>query len=121
MAEIEDMMCCGINEISGVSRDYPADIIEEVRDKMFPATENAYNTARKQGMSIFSDIERNKTNREENGWKFAAYLTKKKLGKVTKIATFKNPNTNNKVTVWQVVWDLNKLKAFEDACECCGK
>ena len=100
MATFYRLVNCGIEELVGVSEDTPTEILFELCSNGEISSRNV----------VFTDTTRHKNN-VDSGWRFAAFLCKKRLGTV--LGPSKpgvNPNTRNQVCVW--VWTPN-VKAVQ--------
>ena len=94
MSYIENMNCCGTQEITGIIDDNdPKETIKTVCQRLFSDEENC-------AFMIFTDIEKKKP-----GKNLEKYIKNNKLGKTTKSNSKVNPNSRHSLTVW--VWTLN--------------
>lgn len=106
--ETECITCCGIGEIAGVSRLPAIQLLNALRDA------ETLDEEPPRAFYLFSDVAHNKKG-VNNGWKFAAYLTKQKFGTVKIVGTKKNPSSGNMLTMW--VWQPNATFAKSN-CKC---
>lgn len=112
-----NIKCCGIYELNGVSRTTPEDIITN----MLADWDTDDDDAPDMPYVFFSDIAGNKK-AAFSGWKLAAYIKTKKLGVVKTVAAkgIKNPNSGNVLTMW--VWTPNWSRVLKAVpCSKCGK
>lgn len=102
MATLNDnAACCGIKEIDGIMGYKPETIFKDIAHTWF---DNDYGYA-----YIFFST----TSPSKSGHNLATYITKHKLGTITKMRPVKNGNTENMLTMW--VWTVNK-KNFKAYC-----
>lgn len=95
MSYIEDMQCCGINEIAGIIDDNnPRETVKSVCESLFHDENNC-------AFMLFTDI-----NKKIPGKNLEKYIKDNKLGKIVKSNSSINPNTRHSLTAW--IWTLNK-------------
>ncbi len=96
----EDYFCCGIREITGISRltTTPKTVVEEIYYDRFVNNEHY-------AFVIFTDIEN-----MARGKAIAEFIRKVKLGTITSTLTRVNPNTSHPLKVG--IWGINS-KAFK--------
>lgn len=114
MAVLRGMSCCGIQELCDL-RGYTSGGFDSVIEKLtrtgfiqlYPNYYQSYsdNGSLNAGSLIFTQADRS-YNEIRYGVRFAADVTKRKLGKVIAIPRYTNPNTGNTISVF--VWVINK-------------
>ena len=103
MSYIENMNCCGTQEITGIIDDNdPKATVRTVCKRLFYEEENS-------AFMIFTDIDK-----KTPGKNLAKYIKSNNLGKTTKSDSRVNPNSRHSLTVW--IWALNRtnLRRFWD-------
>jgi hypothetical protein len=97
MADLEGApFCCGIREIDGLSgHRTPEAVLKDLRGR--------FHEDHKWRHAVFSQAGKRST----YGKRFAAYITKEKLGTVVETETKVNPNSKNplKAFIWTIDWD----------------
>ena len=88
-------MCCGIDEIADIAdHDNPKEALKEVCHEIY------YND-KTCAFMMFSDI-----GKKESGKALHKYITKNKLGTVTKSVSRINPNSDNSLAIW--IWAMHR-------------
>lgn len=94
MSDVENMNCCGTQEITGIIDDNnPKKTVKTVCKRLFYESENS-------AFMIFTDIDKKKPGRN-----LEKYIKDNNLGKTTKSNSKVNPNSRHPLTVW--IWTLN--------------
>lgn len=106
MAQAYAMQCCGVGELSGVSAE-PALTLQMLINSSSLIRGNGI---ARRGAFIFTSNSRLK---ENYGTRLAAFITTHKLGTVTSLDRFTNPNTGNPITIF--VWYID-AKAVVEYC-----
>ena len=91
MARLENTTCCGIQELSGVSGDFPEDCLVIASRAV-----GAY--------ILFSDVADN----YDGGPALAKLIRKHDLGTLSSPPSKVNPNSGNRLRAW--LWGVNKRK-----------
>lgn len=115
--------CCGLGEIANLSYPYDQTFEQQLkgalRNKKVIVRRSYYDyhngASRSYTYSLFKGalfFTSNTNERDNYAEQFAEGLRKNKLGKVTKLPAFKNPNTTNPITVYMWVIDKDRLIAF---------
>jgi hypothetical protein len=112
MAGVNYMSCCGLAEITSLSqsKSFSEKIQDLINNETF-ARRNLSNGIGRfcKGAFVFTSNQRTSSHYASQ---FANAIVKHKLGTVTRVPSFNNPNTGNKITTY--VWVINQraLKAF---------
>ena len=109
MSEVNDMSCCGMNEL------------HHIADDDSPITTIMKVDPDDQGIIIFSDINSSRVGTAHHAYRrnyksgvaLAKMIQKMKLGMVVSLPATVNPNTRNRVKMWG--WSLNRtaLRKFQ--------
>ena len=108
MFNIDDLSCCGIKEISGISsrQDFTESFIQFIGEQGFyPATKGDKGFCR---FLLFSQASKTPNPVRGYGERFQKWIRDHKFGKVTSTGgDVKNPNSGNylKIYVWTVDWE----------------
>lgn len=94
-ASIKDMNCCGTKEICRVSYMEPESLLRKYAHSLLTRVAHVF----------FTDINANSRS-ARSGFRFAAYIRRNRLGRVTKcVQSAINPNSGNRLTAW--IWTVD--------------
>ena len=92
----ESNISCGVYQLYGINKVSNEEILDDVGEYLFGEERYGSDKAQQPAFIVFSNTDR----------KFADYLAKKKLGKVTVRGPLVNPNSKNKI--YMCVWELTE-------------
>lgn len=118
MLSIDDMRCCGIKEISGLSsrQDFTNSFIDFIRVQGFYPKEKSDKGFCK--FLLFSQASRTPNPVTGYGERFQKWIRDHKFGKVTSTGgDVRNPNSGNylKIYVWTVNWEAIRKWFLSDS------
>ena len=92
MPELDNLNCCGIKEIVGITGYKPETILKNIGPDWFDDTPRAYLVFSCQSVEV-------------SGRKLATYIRQNNLGTIARTRCKVNPNSSNLLSVW--LWSVN--------------